>query len=134
MDHSQLDKVRRSAAPLQLDAVEAFAAGRLSRREFIQRATILGLSGGAIGMVIAACSGSTASPAASGAAPSAAGSGAAPSAAGSAAASAAASAPAAAGGTIRIAIQRPVKVDPVAMQDLGGYGITAQSFEFLCTL
>ncbi len=27
-----------------------------------------------------------------------------------------------------------MKVDPVAMQDLGGYGITAQSFEFLCTL
>ena len=36
------------------------------------------------------------------------------------------------GGTIRCAIQRPVSVDPVAMQDLGGYGIVAQSFEFLC--
>ena len=63
MDYSKLDKVRRKAAPLQLDAVEAFAAGRLSRREFIQRATILGLSSGAIGMVIAACCGTTASPA-----------------------------------------------------------------------
>ena len=57
MDYSEYDKVRRSAAPLQLDVVEAFAAGRLSRREFIQRATVLGLSMGAIGMVIAACSG-----------------------------------------------------------------------------
>ncbi|MGZ9159878.1 MAG: ABC transporter substrate-binding protein [Candidatus Limnocylindrales bacterium] len=26
-----------------------------------------------------------------------------------------------------------MSIDPVAMQDLGGYGITAQSFEFLCT-
>jgi peptide/nickel transport system substrate-binding protein len=108
MDYPKLDKVRRSAVPLQLDVVEAFAAGRLSRREFIQRATVLGLSTGAIGMVLAACS--SASPSASGAAGGT------------------------TGGTIRIASQKPVSVDPVAMQDLGGYGITAQSFEFLCTL
>ena len=55
MDYRQLDKVRSTAVPLQLDTIEAFAAGRLSRREFIKRATILGLSTGAIGMVIAAC-------------------------------------------------------------------------------
>ncbi len=131
MDYRELDKVRSTAVPLQLDTIEAFAAGRLSRREFIKRATVLGLSTGAIGMVIAACSSSSSSPSA---AASAAGGGAssAPSAAGSTAASAAASA--VAGGTIRIASQKPVSVDPVAMQDLGGYGITAQSLEFLCTL
>jgi peptide/nickel transport system substrate-binding protein len=39
-----------------------------------------------------------------------------------------------AGGTIRIAYQKPAAtLDPIAMQDLGGYGIVAQSFEFLCT-
>ena len=37
MDYPKLDKVRRSAAPVQLDVVEAYAAGRLSRREFMQR-------------------------------------------------------------------------------------------------
>ena len=121
MDYSGLDKVRRSTTPLQLDTVESFARGRLSRREFIKRGTIVGLSMASISAVIAACGGTT--PSASGAAP-------------SEAASAAASAPpsaAVAGGTIRCAVQRPVSVDPVAMQDLGGYGITAQSFEFLCT-
>lgn len=107
MDYSKLDKVRRSTTPLQLDVVEAFARGRLSRREFIQRATVLGLSMGAVGAVIAACGGTT--PTASGGA-------------------------AKAGGKIRIAIQRPVSIDPIAMQDLGGYGIVSQSFEFLCTL
>ena len=127
MDYSQLDKVRRTTTPLQLDTVEAFARGRLSRREFIKRGTMLGLSMGAIGAVIAACGGTT--PSASGAAPSAAAT-----AAASSAPSAAPSAPAAAGGTIRVALQRPVSIDPVGMQDLGGYGITAQSFEFLCTL
>ena len=52
-------------------------------------------------------------------------------------ASAAASGPAASaktGGTIRIACQRPKNLDPVTMIDLASYGITSQSFEFLCTL
>jgi peptide/nickel transport system substrate-binding protein len=127
MDYPQLDKVRRSAVPLQLDVIEAFAAGRLSRREFIQRAAIVGLSMGSISAVIAACGGTTSSPSAT-----AAGGSAAPTSAASAGASAGASA--AQGGTIRVAIQRPVSVDPVGMQDLGGYGIVAQSMEFLCTL
>jgi hypothetical protein len=122
---NQYDKVRRSTTPLQLDVVEAFARGRLTRREFIQRATVLGLSMGAIGAVIAACGGSTAS-----------GSAVAPSKAPGA--SAGASAPAASaktGGTIRVAVQRPKgALDPVAMVDLASYGLTAQSFEFLCTL
>jgi peptide/nickel transport system substrate-binding protein len=127
MDYSKLDKVRRSAVPLQLDAVEAFMAGRLSRREFIQRGTIVGLSLGSISAVIAACSGTTTSPSASGAAPTSAASGGAPSAAASA------SAATVTGGIIRAAVQRPVSVNPVGMQDLGGYGIVAQSFEFLAT-
>src|SRR5690242_5839016 len=110
MDYPKLDKVRRSAVPLQLDVIEAFAAGRLSRREFIQRAAIVGLSMGSISAVIAACGGSTASPSAT-----AAGGSAAPTTAASAGASAGASA-AVTGGTIRIAIQRPVSIDPVAMQ------------------
>jgi peptide/nickel transport system substrate-binding protein len=72
--------------------------------------------------VIAACGPGTASVAPSGAAtPAPAGSASAP------------PASAAVGGTIRCAIQKPVSIDPVAMQDLGGYGIVAQSFEFLCT-
>ncbi len=126
MDYSQLDKVRRSTTPLQLDTVEAFARGRLSRREFIKRGTMVGLSLGSISAVIAACSGTT--PSASGAAPST-------GASSGPASSAPSTAPsAAAGGNIRVALQRPVSIDPVAMQDLGGYGITAQSFEFLCTL
>jgi peptide/nickel transport system substrate-binding protein len=126
MDYSELDKVRRSTTPLQLDVVESFVNGRLSRREFIQRGTMIGLSMASISAIVAACGGTTTSP-------SAAASGAAAS---GAAATAGASGPAASaktGGRIRAAVQRPVSVDPVAMQDLGGYGITAQSFEFLTT-
>ena len=120
MDYLKLDKVRRSTTPLQLDVVEAFARGRLSRREFIQRGTIVGLSLGSISAVIAACGGATPSGSAAASVP----------------ASAGASEPAPStvtGGIIRAAVQRPVSVNPIGMQDLGGYGITAQSFEFLCT-
>jgi len=120
---NQYDKVRRSTTPLQLDVVEAFARGRLSRREFIQRATILGLSTGAIGAVIAACGGSTASGTAAAASQA------------PGASAAAASVPTVAGGSIKVAIQRPAGPnDPIAMQDLGNYGTTAQCFEFLCAL
>ena len=121
MDFKRLDRVRRSATPIELDLVESYANGRITRRQFIQRATVIGLSMPVIGAVIAACGPGTASVAPSGAA-------ATPAPAGSASAP-----PAATGGTIRCAIQKPVKIDPVAMEDLGGYGIVAQSFEFLCT-
>jgi peptide/nickel transport system substrate-binding protein len=117
MDYPKLDKVRRSAAPVQLDVVEAFAAGRLSRREFMQRGAIVGLSMASISAVIAACSGTTS-----------------PSAAASGSAAAGSAGPAKVGGTIRIACQRPKNLDPVTMIDLASYGLTAQSFEFLCTL
>ena len=62
MDYSELDKVRRTTTPLQLDAVESFARGRLTRREFITRGTIVGLSMASISAVIAACGGTTHEP------------------------------------------------------------------------
>jgi peptide/nickel transport system substrate-binding protein len=122
MDYSRLDFVRRSATPVELDLVESFAKGRITRRQFVKRAAVIGLSLPAVSAVIAACSQGTpssAAPSASGGEPSA---------------SASASAPAASGGSIKVAIQRPVQVDPINMQDLGGYGVVAQCFEFLCTL
>ncbi|MEY2583193.1 MAG: peptide/nickel transport system substrate-binding protein [Ilumatobacteraceae bacterium] len=39
------------------------------------------------------------------------------------------------GGTLRVAAQAPAKtLDPIAMQDLGAYGVVAQCFEYLCGL
>jgi peptide/nickel transport system substrate-binding protein len=123
MDFTRLDRVRRSATPLELDVVEAYANGRITRRQFIKHATVIGLSLPAISAVIAACGPGAATVAPTGA-PGTTEPGASPTAAGSPTT----------GGTIRVAIQRPVSVDPIAMQDLGGYGVTAQCFEFLCTL
>lgn len=41
-------------------AIRDVFAGRISRREFVRRATLLGMSGGAIAAVVAACGGGTA--------------------------------------------------------------------------
>jgi peptide/nickel transport system substrate-binding protein len=123
MDYFRLDRVRRSATPLELDLVESYVLGRITRRQFIKRAAVIGLSLPAVSAVIAACTTTpSGSPAASA------------SAAASPAPGASSAPPAPAGGSIKVAIQRPVSVDPVAMQDLGGYGTVAQTFEFLCTL
>ena len=123
MDFKRLDRVRRSATPVELDVVEAYARGRITRRQFIKRATVIGLSLPAITAVIAACGpagGPSATPS-GGASP-------APGASGSPAAGPA-------GGIIRVALQRPAAaLDPIAMQDLGAYGMIATSFEFLTTL
>jgi peptide/nickel transport system substrate-binding protein len=124
MDYSQYDKVRRSTTPLQLDMVEAYAQGRLSRREFMRRGIVVGLSMASISAIIAACDTGTKSSTAASGAPG-----------GSAAASGAVSSgPATAGGAIKVAVQRPVKFDPINMQDLAAYGLVAQSFEFLAAL
>ncbi|HEY8636461.1 MAG TPA: ABC transporter substrate-binding protein [Candidatus Limnocylindrales bacterium] len=125
MDYSELDKVRRSTTPLQLDVVESFVKGRMSRREFITRGSIIGLSMASIGAIIAACGGTTTSASPGSAATSGASGASAPASAGGSGK---------VGGSIRVAAQKPSgPLDPIAMQDLGSYGATATCFEFLCT-
>ncbi len=124
MDYSRYDRVRRSTTPLQLDVVESFVRGRLSRREFIKRGTVVGLSMASISAILIACD----TPPAGSAPPAA-------SASPGASASGPAGSPGVTGGTIRVAVQRPAAtLDPIAMQDLAAYGLTSQCFEFLATL
>ncbi len=122
MDWKSFDRVRRNVGPVHLDLVESYARGKISRRNFIRRGTIIGLSMPFIGAVISACgdddddSATTGTGATTGTTPGSAGAG-------------------QQGGIIRIAYQTPAAtLDPIAMQDLGAYGLTAQSFEFLVTL
>ncbi len=44
IDHGRLDDLRRGRGPIQEHVVDEFAAGRLSRRDFIRRGTAVGLS------------------------------------------------------------------------------------------
>ncbi len=125
MDFKSFDRARRNAAPLELDLIESFAQGKVSRRAFIKRGTIIGLSAPLMATIISACSSDakTATTTAAGATTTVGG------------ATTTVAPKVAAGGTIKIAIQTPAgPLDPIKMADLGSYGIVAQSFEFLATL
>ena len=128
MTDSIFDRLRRGASPVELELTEAFAQGRITRRAFVQRGSVIGLSVAFMGSVIAACGSdgksktatSSSSTLASTAATST-------TAAGTAAAGAIKK-----GGTLRIASQKPAgPLDPVAMADLGTYTPVVTAFEYL---
>lgn len=54
-DFRRIDAIRRTQGALGNHVIDEFVAGRLSRRAFIRRGTIVGLSIPAIGSLIAAC-------------------------------------------------------------------------------
>jgi peptide/nickel transport system substrate-binding protein len=114
MDWMRFDRARRSVGPVGLDLVESYAQGRISRRDFLKRGAVIGLSAPLLASVLAACGGDgEESPSPSGGT---AGGG-------------------QKGGILKVATQAPAAtLDPIGMQDLGAYGVIAQSFEFLATL
>lgn len=128
MDWKRLDWARRSKGPIEVDLIEAYAQGRIRRRDFVKRGTIIGLSVPFMGAVIAACGGSDddGESSSSGSADTTGGTAAPATEGGDAAASA--------GGTVVWANQQgdsSTGLDPVNMLDLGTYNVVSQSFEYL---
>ena len=120
-DYRKLDPIRESAVPLQLDAIEAYMHGRITRRDFVRRATVLGLSLSAVASVLAACGGNGDG-----------GGGAQQQAETGVGGAAVGDTKVQQGGTLRVASIAPANpLDPVAMIDLASYAIVAQSYEFL---
>ena len=123
MTDSIFDRLRRGASPVELELTEAFAQGRITRRAFVQRGSVIGLSVAFMGSVIAACGSDGKSKTATSSSSTLAGT----TAAGTAAAGAIKK-----GGTLRIAAQKPAgPLDPVAMADLGTYTPVVTAFEYL---
>lgn len=126
MDWKQIDWARRAGGPIEADLVEAYAKGKISRRNFVKRGTIIGLSVPMMGAVIAACGGSDgdssgSTPVTGGSTPST----------GSATANTEAGS-GAQGGRVVWANQQgdsSTGLDPVNMLDLGTYNVLSQSFE-----
>jgi peptide/nickel transport system substrate-binding protein len=130
----------------QLDLVNSFTAGRIDRRDFVKRGLVVGLSLPALSAIIAACgsdddaSGGTDTTAvATEEAPADTTGGSAEEAPTTEGSEAPTTEAAASGGSglkvMKVASQKPAgPVDPVAMQDLGNYGLIAQCFEYLCAL
>ena len=122
MRWKRLDQVRRSAGPVELDLIESFALGVISRRDFVKRAAIVGLSAPLVGVIVGACGGE-----------------------GDGSTGVALPRPTADGaarprltiqssGTLIVGIQQGDAnsgLDPINMLDLGTYNVLAQSFEYL---
>jgi peptide/nickel transport system substrate-binding protein len=116
IDLKRLGRLRRGQGEIANHIIDEFAAGRLSRRDFIRRASVVGISAPLLGSVLAACSSSSSSPASSA----------------SSSSSASASAGGAPGAVIKAGIQTPAAaINPVTVADQGGLDMLGQTGEYL---
>jgi len=118
MNWKYLDWTRRNSSPLEVDLIEHYAAGKISRRDFVKRGTMIGLGSTAMAGVIAACGSDSPATDADGTTDEGGETTAAPS--------------GQSGGIMVIAMQEASGgLDPVNMLDFASYAHIAQSFEFL---
>jgi peptide/nickel transport system substrate-binding protein len=114
-DNRRLDRARDGQGAIENHVIDEFVAGRLSRRDFLRRGTVVGISLPVLGAVLAACgssSPSTTSPSTG----------------------SSSSAPAGAtGATINVGIITPAAaINPVTIADQGGLDMLGQTGEYLC--
>ena len=113
IDNNRLGQLRQGEGEIANHIIDEFAAGRLSRRDFIRRGTVVGLSVPLLGSVLAACGSSGSSSATPGTS-----------------SSTAAGAP---GAVIKAGIVTPTgAINPVTVADQGGLDMLAQTGEYLC--
>jgi peptide/nickel transport system substrate-binding protein len=109
INHERLDRLREGQGEIANHVIDEFVAGRISRRDFLRRGTVVGISIPLIGAIVSACgSSNTPSPSSS--------SGAGKS-----------------GATIKVGITVPTaSINPVTVADQGGLDMLAQTGEYLC--
>jgi peptide/nickel transport system substrate-binding protein len=111
IDQRRLGRLRQGQGEIANHIIDEFAAGRLSRRDFIRRATVVGIAAPALGSILAAC-GSTSSS--------------------SSTSSGSSSAGGAPGAVIKAGIVTPTAaINPVTVADQGGLDMLAQTGEYL---
>jgi len=110
-DNRRLDQLRAGPGEIGNHVIDEYVAGRLSRRDFLRRGSVVGLSVPLLGGVLAAC-GSSGSSSPSSSSGSGAGK---------------------AGATIKVGIVVPTAaINPVTVADQGGLDMLAQTGEYLC--
>jgi peptide/nickel transport system substrate-binding protein len=108
VDNGRLDRLREGQGEIGNHVIDEFAAGKISRRDFLRRGSVVGLSLPVLGGVLAACGSSGTSPASSGSS-------------------------AGAGATIRVGLVVPTgAINPLTVSDQGGLVMLAQTGEYLC--
>lgn len=136
MDWKRIDQARRAGGPIEADLIEAYAKGKINRRNFVKRGAIVGLSAPLMGAVIAAC-GSDDDEGDEPATTEASGGGDEPATTEAPAGTDAPASGGATGGEIIAGIQTGDAnsgLDPLNMLDLGTYSVLSQSFEYLVGL
>jgi len=112
IDHRRLGQLRQDQGEIANHIIDEFAAGRLTRRDFIRRGTVVGISVPLLGSILAACGSSGSSSSPSGGSSSAAGK---------------------PGAVIKAGITTPTAaINPVTIDDQGGLDMLAQTGEYLC--
>jgi peptide/nickel transport system substrate-binding protein len=107
IDHRRLDDLRRGRGPVQEHVIDEFVAGRLSRRDFLRRGSMVGLSMPLLSGILAACGSSGPSNPGSGA-------------------------KGKAGATIKAGLLVPAAaIDPITIADQGGLELLGNVGEFL---
>jgi peptide/nickel transport system substrate-binding protein len=120
-DHRKLDEIRDARSELENHYIDELMSGRLSRRQFMRKGAVVGMSTGVMGAVLAACGGANKVGTASQTSSAAAGGG-----------TSTSSAPATKGGTLKLAQQTPATaINPLIVDDAGGLNMLAQTGEFL---
>ncbi len=106
VDHARLDELRAGQGDIANHVIDEFAAGRLSRRDFLRRGSVVGISIPVLGAVLTAC-GSSPSPSGG--------------------------PTGATGATIKAGIVTPAAaINPVTVADQGGLDMLGQTGEYLC--
>jgi len=124
MDNRQerVDAIRRRRSELDNHLIDEYQAGKISRREFVRRGTVVGMSIPVVGFLASACGGGDDEGGASTE----------PTEPGAASSQASTSGAAAAGGTIRTALISPTAaLDPITVADEGGLAVLGQAGEYL---
>jgi peptide/nickel transport system substrate-binding protein len=115
-DFRRLDAIREDCSELENHHVDELLAGRLSRRQFVQKGAVIGLSTGVMGAILSACGSANKTGAA----------------ASSSTSASTSSAPAAKGGTVKFGQQAPAaSINPLTIDDVGGLNVITQTAEFL---
>jgi peptide/nickel transport system substrate-binding protein len=111
IDHGRLSRLREGQGEIANHVIDEYAAGRLSRRDFLRKGTVVGISIPVLGAIISAC-GSSSTPSSSSSSPAAAGK---------------------SGATIKVGIVVPTAaINPLTVADQGGLDMLAQTGEYLC--
>ncbi len=123
----KVDSIRRRSNPVQNHIIDELAYGKITRREFIRKGSLMGLSFSAMGMVLAACADDTATTTTA--------AGGATTAAGGATTTAAAPGTTAAAGpsVVRVGLAPgpAVGIDPVLINDEAGLSLLGQTAQYL---